>query len=290
MELLYINEHLTCHNYERKNKPTFQNVHFKSEEVFEDTIEEAEIVFVMRGSLYIFNGTGRNIFRENEVILLPPTHHLSITAIEEVFLLVFRIKSPIYLCNVVPLEKLLNNCKKESSGLTYLTSNDRIKAFLDLLSQCLNDGLRCKCLAEIKSKEIFYYFRAYYNKEELRAFFTPLFTKDYEFTVFIHQNYAKMKTVQQFADSYGCSLSSFERQFKKIFKKSAYQWMTTEKSKLIHDDLIHTNRTLLDIADKYDFSSLSQFCDFCKRVLGASPGKIRDDAKCKNTFPVFMNK
>lgn len=290
MELLYANEHLLCNNYSRGNDSIFERVELKKEEVLEKELEEAEILFVLKGSLHIAGETNKKIIKGGDIILLPPVHKLGITTLEDTRLIVFRIKSPIHLCNIQPLEKLLGENEVIPEYSVSLSANQRIKDFLNLLSQCLEDGLRCKCFAEIKSKEIFYYFRAYYSKDSLKSFFAPLFTKDYEFSVFILQNYKKMKTVQQFAEEYGYSLSRFERQFKKIFQESAYQWMTKQKSKLIYTDLINTNRTLIDIADEYDFSSLSQFCDFCKRVFGSSPGKIRNSGKCKNSFTGFMNK
>lgn len=290
MALLYSNEHITCKNFAKKNEALFERECMKKGEMFEKDTEEAVILFILNGCMMMVDEDRKSILKSYDIILIPPVHHLSISILEDVELISFKIKSPIHLCNIMPLEKLLGEQTHHAEHSVGLKANDRIMDFLNLFSKCLEDGLRCKCFAEIKSKEIFYYFRAYYNKESLRVFFAPLFTKDYEFSVFILQNYRKMKTVQQFADEMGYSLSRFERQFKKIFKVSAYQWMTRQKSKLIYNDLVNTNRTIVDIADEYEFSSLSQFCDFCKRVLGTSPAKIRTMGKCTNSFAGFMNK
>ncbi|MDF9830797.1 helix-turn-helix domain-containing protein [Parabacteroides sp. PF5-6] len=290
MELLYAHEHLICENYERGSNPLFESFHLKKGSVFEKYIEEAEILFVMQGAMQAFFNTTENFYPEDHVVLLPPASNLKIVAVESLHLVILRIKSSIHLCNIQPLGKLFSeNGKKESASGT-LAINERMKDFLTLLSQCLEDGLRCKCFIELKTKEVFYYFRAYYQKELLVAFFSPLLNKNYTFTVFVLQNYRKVKTVQQFADLYGSSLSSFEKQFKSIFRMSTYQWMTEQKSKAIYNDLIYTNQTLTELTDEYDFSSLSQFCDFCKRVFGISPGKIRSGQKCLNNFPGMMNK
>ncbi len=290
MALLYSNEHITCRNYAKKNEAIFERICLKEGDVFEKDTEEAIIIFILNGCLIMVDDSRKSILKSGDIILIPPVHHLLINTVEDIELILFKIKSPIHLCNIMPLEKLLGETTNPDEYSVGLKANERIMDFLNLFSKCLEDGLRCKCFAEIKSKEIFYYFRAYYNKESLRVFFAPLFTKDYEFSVFVLQNCRKMKTVQQFADEMGYSLSRFERQFKKIFKMSAYQWMTRQKSKLIYNDLVNTNRTIVDIADEYDFSSLSQFCDFCKRVLGTSPAKIRTLGKCTNSFTGFMNK
>jgi len=290
MALLYSNEHILCKNYAKKNDAVFERECLRKGEVFQKSVDEAIILFILLGNISVAEDNTIKNMNSGDIILIPPVHHLTITVMEDVELITFRIKSPIHLCNIQPLEKLLGDPADIKDYSVSLSANERIRDFLNLLSKCLEDGLRCKCFAEIKSKEIFYYFRAYYSKESLRSFFAPLFTKDYEFSVYILRNYKKMKTVQQFAEELGYSLSKFERQFKKIFRESPYQWMTKQKSKLIYNDLVNTNRTLMDIADEYDFSSLSQFCDFCKRVLGTSPVKIRNSRKCKNSFAGFVNK
>lgn len=284
MKLLYAHEHLICENYERGTRPLFENFYLKKENVFDKYIEEAEIVFVMKGAMQASFNTSEKFYPEGDIVLLSPATNLKIVALEDLHLVILRIKSSIHLCNIQPLGKLFaENAKREETSGT-LVINERMRDFLDLLSQCLEDGLRCKCFIELKTKEVFYYFRAYYEKELLIDFFAPLLNKNYTFTVFVLQNYKRIKTVQQFADLYGSSLSSFEKQFKSIFRMSTYQWMTEQKSEAIYNDLIYTNRTLTELTDGYDFSSLSQFCDFCKRVFGISPGKIRSGQKCLNNF------
>lgn len=289
MKLLYLNEHLTCYNYAKPNDAIFEKASLKKGEVFEKYLEEADILFTLKGSMCLVDNSRERIINENDITLLPPVNHLTITAKEDTDFILFKINTPIHLCNIQPLENIFEDAHIDEFSIS-LSANKRIKDFLNLLSDCLEDGLRCKCFAEIKSKEIFYYFRAYYSKEVLRAFFAPLLTKEYEFSAFVLRNYRRMKTVQQFVEESGYSASIFEKKFKKIFRESAYQWMTKQKSKLIYSDLINTNRTLIDLADEYNFSSLSQFCDFCKRVLGSSPGKIRRLRICKNTYAGFMNK
>lgn len=292
MALLYSNEHIICDNYAKKNDAVFEREYIKKGDKYERNVEDASIIFILKGSVSTIEDDDDevSIRKEGEILLIPPVHQLSFSVIEDAEFIVFVIKSPIHLCNIQPLEKLLGDISDIKEYTVSLTANQTIKDYLNLLSKCLDDGLKCKCFAEIKSKEIFYYFRAYYSKETLRAFFAPLFTEDYEFSVFVLRNYKKMKTVQRFAEELGYSLSKFERQFKRVFQESPYQWMTKQKSKLIYNDLVNTNRTLIDIADEYEFSSLSQFCDFCKRVLGTSLVKIRNSRKCKNSFAGLVKK
>lgn len=290
MELLYLQEHLLCNNYDRGSRPSFENFNLQRKGQFGKQVEEGEIFFIMQGSLSMKINNKKYVHKQGDIVLLPPASNMSLIAYEDIKILIMRIKTSVHLCHVQPLERIFEKGHVAKEDSVALAANERIVRLISLLSDCLNDGLRCKCFTESKSKEIFYYFRAYYNRDALRDFFSPLLTKDYKFKIFIFQNHRKIKTVQQFADLYGYSLSSFEKQFKKTFNVSAYQWMTEQKSKRIYHDLIYTDVTLIELADDYDFSSLSQFCDFCKRVLGSSPGKIRNEKRCENTFTAIMNK
>lgn len=290
MAILYPNEHVACINYAKSDEAIFDRKCFKKGETFEREIEDAIIIFILQGDMTLIDENRTIVVKHKDIILVPPVHRMAVNILEDIELIILRIKAPIHLCNIIPLERLLGETTGSTDLSVGLEANERIMDYLILLSKCLDDGLRCKCFAEIKSSEIFYYFRAYYNKESLKVFFAPLFTKDYEFSVFVLRNYRKMKTVQQFASEMGYSLSRFERQFKKIFKESAYQWMTKQKAKSIYNDLVNTKRTIIDVSDEYGFSSLSQFCDYCKRVLGSSPAKIRTKGICANSFTGFMNK
>ncbi len=284
MKLLYVQEHLTCEKYENSKEPLFENLFIKEGEILPKKVEEAELIFVMDGCMHITLESNELIYPKDTIVLLPPATDLKIRAASDLTLVVLHIKAAIHLCDIQPLEKLYDEHTTKSVTGCSLPMNEAIKDFISLLSLNLQQGLRCKSFVELKSKEVFYYFRAYYEKETLREFFAPLLTRSYEFSIFVMQNYKKAKTVQQFADLYGYSLSCFEKQFKKIFRMSAYQWMTKKKSEEIYHDLIYTNASLIELSDEYGFSSLSQFCDFCKRVFGTSPGKIRNSKTCINNL------
>lgn len=284
MKLLYVNEHLLCKNYEKGKNPIFEIVTFTPDEIVKKSVQEAEIIFVKKGNFNLLVNLKEQSVKQKEIILLPPASQIRLTPIDEGEIVVLRIKSTIHLCEIQPLNKLFDKNDEKIIQKTSLIINDKIDTFLTLLTQCMKDGLRCKCFMELKAKEIFYYFRGYYEKEKLREFFSPLLTEDYNFTIFIYENFKKVKSVKQFADLYGSSLSSFEKQFKNIFNITAYQWMTEQKSKLIYNDLIHSDKSLIEIADDYYFSSLSQFCDFCKRIFGTSPGRLRKTKICPNEF------
>ncbi|MDH6534878.1 AraC family transcriptional regulator [Parabacteroides sp. 52] len=271
-----ITEHVVCGNYEKGNSPLIETITFKKGETLKRNIVESEMLFVRNGSFHIsYQKVSRQFVYKGQIMLLPPACHFYIEVEEDASIMVFRINSSIQLCNSFAIENLFKQGEETKDEISLLEVNERLDYFLNLLSHCIKDGLKCTYYYKLKIQELMYYLRVYYSKEELKGFFSSVLTKDSVFANFVYKNYAKVKTVQQFSDLYGYSQSSFDKQFKKVFGISAYQWMIDQKSKQIYHKLICSDNSLAEIAFEYDFSSLSQFSDFCKHYLGDPPGRIR---------------
>lgn len=280
MNIKYREEHFTCDSYEREGKNTMQTLLLKKGERYEREVAEAEIAFIRKGSLIVsYQKTSNQKIRNNQMTLLPPASSVFAQIEEDTSLLLMKLDSSMKLCNTYAMENLFKEkFEKQEEGML-LYCNDRVNRYLDLLIDCINDGIRCKHYLEIKLKELLFYFRLYYTKEDLYKFFSPILNSDSAFATFVYKNYKQVKTVQQLSSLYGYSQSSFEKQFKKVFGVPAYQWMVNQKATQIYHKLSCSSKSFVEIADEYDFSSSSQFCDFCKHFLGASPKEIRRKGK-----------
>lgn len=283
MELKYKDEHLSCEYYQQGNKAPIDILSLKEGEEIRRELTEAEIIFIQKGNGDIsYQKIIDQPIQPNQIFLLPPASCLYAKIKEDSVILIFRLDSTVKLCNTYALENLYNESKRyPDDEVFFLKINDRIDRYLSLVADCINDGLRCSTYLNIKIKELLYYFRIYYTKEEMGRFFGPILTKDSLFASFIFKNYKKAKTVQQLSNLYGYSQSSFEKQFKKVFGTSAYQWMIDKKAKQIFHKLTCSDKSFMEIADEFEFSSSSQFCDFCKHFLGASPKEIRYKRLCR---------
>lgn len=277
-----INDHLTCSYYDKSKMPLIERVSLEKDEVFKKDLIESKIIFVKAGCIkFSYQRVNELIVEGGQFILLPPACHLFGEVKEDVHFVIFRINSTMQLCQTFAVENLFDKNFKQKNDTCILSINERIEAFLDLTIKAIDDGLRCTKFYNIKIKELLYYLRIYYPTEELADFFSPILSGDSAFANFVFQNYSKVKTAQEFSNLYGYSQSSFEKQFKKVFGTSVYQWMINQKAKEIYHKLICSDKGLTEIADEYNFSSASQFCDFCKHYLGASPGKIRRSKNCQ---------
>jgi len=91
----------------------------------------------------------------------------------------------------------------------------------------------------------------------------------------MYRNYRHVNSVQELADLSLYSSSGFKKQFYRVFGHSPSSWLRDRKSALILQDLNSSSLRIKEIADKYNFSSVSSFSTFCRKNFGSPPGKIR---------------
>lgn len=285
MELLYVKEHLTCYNYDGDGRPAVEVTKLAQGQAIVSDIVEPEILLVLEGSIGVsFEQIRDGAMSAGGMVLLPPCSSVTIVAKGAAEIIRFRLRTDVRLCDRYSLEKLYDevgrDCKEFEGRLNTLTANEKVRAFVELFRGCIDDGLKCIYFFEIKIKEMFFILRAYYTKEELAAFFASMLCADSGFLYFVLDNYSKVHSVKDFAQLAGYSLSGFDKQFRKVFGMSAYQWMTQKRLKSIYHDIHCSSKTLREICEEHDFSSLSQFNDYCKKHFGLPPGKIRRQLGC----------
>lgn len=255
--------------------PIEQKVYMK-DRCWEETIREGEIIFVLQGSFLItYERLSEQIVEAGKMLLLFPGCIYKARTGEGVFLLKFRLIETTRFCEQFSLEKLTEKVILSFSHLPVLNTPPVMNNFLSNLIDVLQSGLQCQKHMELKIKELFYLFKVYYTKEELLFFFYPLFSKDASFSEFILKNYRQVRTVNEFATLYSCSVSNFDKKFKRTFGMPAYKWMIKKKVDLVFYQIRTTNKAFKQIAEETGFLSLPQFTDFCKKHLGDAPGKIR---------------
>lgn len=279
MKLLYPSEHINCVNYDNGEKALIKilslRVGDKAEEIYTSLVK---IICIIEGSAIVsFADFENERIGARQMMVLPAGSSLTIKAEEDLKMLVFRVDERLQLCDTYSLEKLFKNePKKNNDHIDFLSVDIRLDAFISSLIQYYEDGLRCHSFFMMKVRELFYLFRAYYNREELTCFFRPLLSNDISFSNIILQSYKKARTVQDLADLTNYSLSGFQKKFRRVFNMSAFQWIREQRVKSIMHEINCTEKTLKEISLDFGFSSPSHFNDFCKMNFGHTPGKIRE--------------
>lgn len=278
MDLLYKYEHIKCLNYERSKRPLIEEIKMEKGQKYNMLPLENKIVFLLEGRIsFSFGEFTNKLISKGEMVLLSTTgRRLSINVEEPSTFIVVRLRDIKQFCDCFPLDFYVNDKEDEFQyELNPLPINQRLALYLDFLEICVTDGLKCIYFFDIKLKELFFLFRAYYSKEELLSFFYPMMTNDITFSDFVMRNHNKVKTVEELATLLHYSLSGFQKRFRKVFGVSAYQWMKEERSKSIFHEINSTGKTFKEISDDYGFSSPSHFNDFCKSNFGTTPGELR---------------
>jgi len=277
MKLLYPQEHFSCYNYDKGQNARLEILKRPSGEKIIRDLVDTEIVFVIQGHFNLSYGKYVDLdIQKGKIMFFPPGSHIEADIFEDTHLIICRVRGVVELCECLPLERLYwEHGGNKNKDFHMLEINERISSYIEHFVECTNDGLRCSSYFSIKMKELFFLLRAYYSKEDLAAFFAPLMGKDSQFMNLMYQNYRKVKSVQELADLSMYSSSGFKKQFNKVFGTSASEWLSDQKAKLIFQDLNHSPLHIKELADKYDFSSVSSFSNFCLSKFGKTPGKMR---------------
>ena len=274
MKLLYKKEHTTCIHYDSGAHVTVKTIY--KGQPFDGYSQQCKIVFVLDGNAtYKLRGLVLTELQEGQMLLISPDKQFSISTKDAAKLLVITLTQLSGLCECFPLESLLVHRDENRQEITLLETNASVDAFIIGLTTNIKHGLRCKYYLETKTKELFYLLRAYYSKEQLAHFFSEMLQADAHFYYFVKKNYKNINSIPEFAEMLNMKQLTFERKFKEVFGVPPYKWIIEQKSKEIHHALCTGNTPLKELAAQYGFSSKTSFSDFCKKNLGAPPGRVR---------------
>lgn len=277
MKIYYPQEHFACYNYDKGQNASLEIIKKKKGDVIERDLITTELLFVIEGRFSLSYAKFLDLeITKGKILFFPPGSHAKATMLEDAHIIICRVRGLVQLCDCLSLEKLYDECKDTAEEVFYMLDiNERIYGYIAHFVDCVEDGLRCSYYFATKMKELFFLLRAYYTKEQLAAFFSPLVSKDARFMNLMYENYRNVKRVQELADLSMYSSSGFKKQFNRVFGTSASEWLSSQKAILIFQDLHHSHLSIKELTDKYDFASVSSFSTFCVNKFGISPGKMR---------------
>lgn len=282
------NENKNCFFYDHSPKPQIELMRFKKGQAGKLTIQYNDIIFFIEGRIsYKFRNSPEDEGLKGQIIFLPSGCTFSYAALDDSLIMIFRLHDPVSLCDTFPLEELyglkeigpLSEYSPRTETMSVLEINPRIWHFIEGVKDCIGDNMKCKHYFKLKIKEFFLLLRIYYTKQQIHDFFYLILSGDTAFSEYIRRNWRKYPTVSLLAASMNYSLKQFSGKFKDVFAKTPNRWIIEGKARLIHHELLTTNKSLKEIAIVYDFKNKSQFSAFCKKELGNTPSEIRKAIK-----------
>ena len=284
MEIINVEEHLSCYCYDGGINPLIEVRKFKLLEFEDISPTSNEIVFVLKGKLRFTMHDFSTEVSHGRFILLPANHKIHIKAFLKSTILILKLDEDMQLCPTFNLDRLNKKLKTmdRQPGFTILEINTRLKHFINGLLSTLRDGLKCRYFFKAKITELLIMLRVYYTEEQQSSFFYYFFTTDAGFSEFIRSNHLRYATVNEFAMAMEMTPQQFARRFYSLFGETPYGWMQREKARLVYGDICRTNKPLRVIAEKYGFHVQANFNRFCKAAFGMNPGEIRKKRSVKD--------
>ena len=284
MSFLYINEHLDCHNYDKKEKPEIEVAKIVKGEKGVLELPANEIVFFIEGRIrFTFDNFPDHEGVKGQGIFLPAGGRYAYEATGNSMVIIFRLKGPVQLCENFKIERL--NGIGDSQGdhlprtrkwFSILHITPRLWHFLDGINDCISDGISCRCYFELKIRELLLLLRAYYSKEELHDFFFLVLSGDTAFSEYVRLRWKRFNSVKELAASMNLTHKQFYSRFVAVFNRTPQEWMMEGKADIIRNEITSTGKQFKQIAFENGFASDTQFTRFCKRTLGKTPTEIRE--------------
>lgn len=276
MRIMYINEHKACEHYINDYHVGFSYHKATAKSSFKIQNQKQDcIVFLLDGVLNVETERcegalveARRMFfiAQNEVHLL--------TAVTEVATLQLFFNNKPFVCDKFFLKDI---AKKDFCVEFYpLPILPVVDDFLHQVISYIDSEMFCRHMHDLKQTEYIFLLRAFYAREELVRFFSPLLTSDLDFRGLVLMHYLKAKSVKELAGRLNMGLRTFERKFKETFHEAPSRWMNHQKGMRIGRDLANSDLSIADLIQKYEFSSAAHFTTYCKKMLGYTPTVIRN--------------
>ena len=285
MRILYLKGDTPCYNYPKCIREGFSYYKFCKIEMDEDPNETDCIWFVTEGELEVScNGEKTKILAGN-MICFSRGSICRIFSRGKATVVIAQFDNIVQSCEKILFSQLNSLSFPGEKAIYPLEIRTRLQMFLKLLIGYLEDGANCVHFHETKLKELFWNIQFYYTKTEQVSFFRPIMGNEHEFKKKVLDNYRNARTVKELARLCGSSLSTFNRKFLKEFREPASEWLQKQINTIIKYKLADEDIPIGNIADELHFSSHAQFCRYCKRNFGYTPGEWRKLLKNSDKTP-----
>ncbi|NDW09608.1 AraC family transcriptional regulator [Dysgonomonas sp. 520] len=260
---------------EEKKRQLIEFISLEKGEKLDLFWEDSKIVFVVCGKVNISSPLlySKKMI-ERKMLFVPVLHKIEIDPIEKSDIISISVTDGFGVFDsLYPIDSYGDMaCQHETS---ILSMNAGIYAYAYSLQMYGMQGSVDDDFSILKIKELSLVMKNFYSREELQFFFKTYLTNNLCFSEQVRSHLAYIKTVRQLAERMNYSYSGFNKRFRKTFGMSAYSWLRQQKTNVICHDICYTNKSLKQISAENKFTSLSHFNEFCHKVLGDSPRKIR---------------
>lgn len=273
VEVAYTSVHMADFDFglfEQGERKNYINIHYCREGRIEQEVRQ-EFFYLMPGDCSIaIRNTGQKMFR------LPLKHYHGISIGIDLNIKENPLLSYLENCDCSPLDALQHIC----GGMSHivLRSSKIARKFFEALYK-VNSDQRLDYL-RVKMPEIFYLMkyaqtdRNYYDRN-----LVPRTQVEIVKTVseYITQNLNEKITLKQLTSRFGFSDTYLQNAFRNVYGMPVISFIRAQKMQSAAQILIHTNRTIDEIAEEFGYENESKFSAAFKKIIGDSPGIYRKE-------------
>ncbi|QMW02809.1 helix-turn-helix domain-containing protein [Spirosoma foliorum] len=253
------------------------NAHDKKAKIF---LEDHLLLFVLEGTHHIRWGTQSVSVGKHQMVLLKKHTYFESHKVgnpDNQFAyesMMFFLKDG-FLTEFVRQTSLEADISKSDSEITVKDFGSRMLKFLESLHPYFRDPEEInEQLFKLKMLELLYDLAV--TDKQLLAQLTTL---EREFVADLSQvieaNYLKDLSLQQLATLAGRSLSSFRRDFQRIYLAQPAQWLKQKKLEKALDLLLHTRLPISDVGRQVGITNSAHFTRVYKQHFGQTPSQAR---------------
>ena len=281
MKLLYLNEHLSCLNYQMNSDVGFTCQQLEKEEVYRiDNSKSSCTLFMIEGDVIFDLGKYKGLrILQKEMVFIPQSIETRIKSMTGSKCILLFWDRNVSVCDKLFLGSLPVRDEERTADNFILPIRKPLVKVLDSVGAYLEAKLLCKHMHLLKQQELLLVLKGFYTKKELAAFFSTSTGIRRHFEKFVIENYKKVSSVKEFADLYYVSERSCSRKFHSCFGESPYKWMQKKKAEQMLEMVCDLELSFQEISSKLGFSSPSHFTAYCRRMYGMSPTQLREKNK-----------
>lgn len=275
-DLTYIGEHLTCNHYMADVGTGFIYEELpQGASLTQSPVQHNHLLIFLEGECTLScNQFLDRKFSGNQMILIPRMADFKGCVERELKMLDMAFDAPMSGCDKLVLQAYHPLCMQINYDFRAIEVRYPLTAFVDLLVYCLKNGMSCAHLHEMKHKELFFYLRGFYKKEEVAELFYAIIGRSFDFRSFVLENYRKTNSLQELIALSNMSARSFMRKFKDEFGITAHRWLAQQTCSQIIHALAEPEVSLKKIMDDFGFESSSNFNRFCRLYFQCTPSEL----------------
>lgn len=279
-ELKYIKSHLVCKKYVTGNDAMIEIVEVKAGDyLIREAVEKNTLVFLLDGQLDVSTGgTVCQRISGQRMFLVCAGDNFHSKAVTDCCLMRCSFDNDMTLCSRFYIDDLKRYVPEEyresSNGIPSLPLEGLFQEEVELTRNLIGTGLSCIHFQQSRKEVLFMELRAFYSKEDLAILFAPILGAENDFRNSVLKAAPFADTSQQLAESLNMSTTSFNRKFKEAFGIPARQWLIHKKEQKLIRDILMTDMSTMELAEKYHFTS-NYVGTFCRQHFGKSAAELR---------------